>query len=242
MIDGDDDEVLEAGTEGEGTEGQDEGGGQPEAQLSAEHTDDEADDGEPEVVAEPKPSRAEQRFQRLANETRAAKDEAAAVRREMEDLRRTTAAQSNQQTAQQEREMLALMTEGERADYRLKQFETQHARERQQDRFAIQSMLDKSTFDSKAAVNPVYAKFKDTIEEKFQEQMRKGQPVDRETLLKFHLGELALQGAKNPKARKQGQERVASQRVSSGSGKGDAAADRGKAGDTAAKRLEGVYI
>lgn len=242
---GDDDEILETGTKGEVAEGQNAGAGDDEAEVSAEQPDLEADDGEPEVAvdADAKPSRGEARFQRLANETKAAREDAAVARREAEDLRRQQWTQQSQQTEQQQREMLALMTPDERTEYRINQFRTEQTQQRQQDQHRIASLLDKTAFDAKATVNPVYARHKDAVEERFQEQLRQGRPVEREILLKLHLGELALQGAgKAGAARRQAAGRVQSQKVSAGSGKGDAATERGRAGDTPASRLKDVYI
>jgi hypothetical protein len=93
-------------------------------------------------------------------------------------------------------------------------------------------------------VSPVYARHADAVEAKFQEQMRKGAPVERELILKLHLGELALKaaGAGNGSAKRQARDRVAAQKVPGGSGKGDTATDRGKAGNTPEARLKGVYI
>lgn len=244
-MDGDEDEIdgVEAGTEGQGTEGADPAGGQPEADLSPELADQEGDDGEQEVAAETaRPSRGEARFQRLANETKAAREEAAEARREAAELRRERAQQSNQVNEQQQREMLALMTPDERADWKISQFERRQTHERQQERMQTQALLDKTAFDAKATIDPVYGKFKDEVETRFQEQMRQGRPVEREILLKLLLGERALSGARNPKAKKQASDRVASQRVSSGSGKGDAGSARGKAGDTPGERLRDVFI
>lgn len=242
---GDEDDIdgVEAGTEGQGTEGKDAAGGQQEAELPAEHADDEIDDGEPEVVAEgAKPTRGEARFQRLANETKAAREEAAAARQEAAELRRERAQQSNQVNEQQQREMLALMTPDERADYKIQQFERRQTHERQQERMQTQALLDKTAFDAKATIDPVYGKFKDEVESRFQEQMRQGRPVEREILLKLLLGERALSGARNPKPRQQARQRVDAQRVSPSGGRSDAATARGKAGDTPGDRLKDVYI
>lgn len=242
---GDEDEIdgVETGTEGEGAEGADPAGGQPEADLSAEHADTEADDGEQEVAAEPaRPSRGEARFQRLANETKAAREEAAAARAEAAELRRQQAQQSNQVSEQQQREMLALMTPDERADWKIQQFERRQASERQTERMQTQAMLDKTAFDAKATIDPVYRKFQPEVEARFQEQMRQGRPVEREILLKLLLGERALSGARNPKPKQQARQRVEAQRVSPGGSKGDAATARNKAGDSPAERLRDVYI
>ena len=74
---GDDDEIIESGTESEGTGGQSPEPGDEDSEVSAEHADDQTDDGEQEVDAEPAPKqgRAEGRIQRLANEAKAAREE-----------------------------------------------------------------------------------------------------------------------------------------------------------------------
>jgi hypothetical protein len=244
MADGDDEQIVD-GTESEGTPGQDQPGGDENSEVSAEHADQEADDGESEVDAEPaaRPGRAEGRIQRLANEAKAAREEAAAARREAQEARRESAQRQEQQTEQQQREMLALMTPEERAEYRVNQMERRLTQQRQQDQFQISAMLDKSAFEAKAAVHPVYAKYKDLIEEQFAKQMAQGRPVEREILLQNHLGKLALDGAgKSGQAKRQATRRVESQRVSAGSGKGDTPSSRGKAGDTAENRLKGIII
>ena len=105
------------------------------------------------------------------------------------------------------------------------------------------ALMDKTAYDAKATINPVYAKFKDEVENRFQEQVRRGQPVEREIILKVLLGERALEGAgKSGPARRQASRRVESQRVAPGSGRGDAPSNRGRAGDTAESRLKGVII
>lgn len=243
MSAGDDDEVLETGAEGEGTEGQDIGGGQSEADLPAEQPDQEADDGEQEVVAETRPARGEARIQRLANEAKAAREEAAAARREAEDLRRQQWQRESQQTEAQQREMLALMSADERAEYRIKQMEQRMEGTLRQQQMSTAAQLDKASYDANARVNPTYARHADEIERQFQEQLRLGRPVERQILLERHIGKLALQGAgKAAGQRRQAASRVASQRVPASSGKGDAASDRGRAGDTAESRLRDVYI
>ena len=247
MAIGDEDEIdgVEAGTEGQDTAGQVAGEGDQESDVSPEHADPEADDGEQEVVgAEPakQPSRAEARFQRLANETKAAREEAQQARREAEELRRQTWQQNSQVTAQQEQERIALMLPEERTTYQLSKMQQQFQQERAQDRAQTAAMMDKTAFDAKATINPVYAKFKDEVEKRFEEHSRQGAPVAREILLKLVLGERALEGARNPKPRQQAAARVGAQRVASGSGKGSAAAERGKAGDSAAERLKDVFI
>ncbi len=243
---GDEDDTdggIEPGTSGEGAAGQDPAGGQPEAELPAEHADDAADDGESEVAeGGERPTRGETRFQRLANETKAAREEAADARREAADLRRQTWQQQTQVTEQQEQERLALMLPHEQTAYQLTKMRREFDQQRHSDRMQTQALLDKTAFDAKATIDPVYGKFKDEVETRFQEQMRQGRPVEREILLKLLLGERALSGARNPKPKQAARARVDAQRVSPGGSKGDAATARGKAGDTPGERLRDVII
>lgn len=253
MNEDDDDDVsgiagTESGSDSSGTGGQDGDGneGDDASSLAAGQSDDQADDGSSEdegkVEAKP-PSRGEARLQKLANEAKAAKEEAARARRETEELRRQQWQASQTVTEQQERERLALMTPEERAEYRIEKMQRELAVSRQQDRIQTAALLDKTAYDAKATINPTYAKFKDEVEARFQDQLAKGQPVEREVILKFLLGERALNGAVNSgKAAKAAKSRVEAQKVSSGSGKGDAASQRGKAGDSPEKRLAGVII
>ena len=241
---GDDEEIV-TGAESEGTEGSDTPERDEDSEVSAEHPDDQADDGEQDKVdAEPaeKQTRGQARFQRLANDAKEAKAEAARERAAADELRRAQAFRQQEQTEAQQREMLALMTPEERAEWRIKNMETRQAQERHQDRMQMASMMDKTAFDAKATVNAVYAKYASEVESRFQEQVRKGAPVEREILLKVILGERALSGASSSKPRKAAERRVEGARVASGSGKGDSPSNRGKAGDTPESRLKGQFI
>jgi hypothetical protein len=242
-MEGDEDEIG-TGTEGEITEGQDPAGGEQEADLSAEQPDIQADDGNEEVAEEPvaKPTRGEARIQRLANETRAEKARADRLEQELREARQAQW-QRQQAASEEERQARrALMTPEERVADDMAALRREFAATRQQDQMSTAAMMDKAAFDAKAATKPVYAKYASEVEERFQDQLRQGRPVEREIILKVLLGERALSGASDQKARRKAQGRVESQRVPAGSGKGDSPTARGKAGDTAENRLKGVII
>ena len=251
---GDDDEVNGGpevdeditGTGGE-PEGSDAGGGDDGSEVSAEHPDGEVpagergvDDGDGKA-----PTRGETRFQRLAYETKAGRAEAAEARREAAELRRSQAQASQHLTEQQERERLALMTPEERTGYQLDKMQRSTQQQLREMEFRTQNLTDKAAFDAKATIHPTYQRFQGAVEDKFQELLSKGTPTDRETILKFMLGEKALAAA-NPnrakKAAQAGQNRVAAQATKPGSAKGDAASQRGKVADSAEKRLQGQFI
>jgi len=240
------DAEVGTGQAGEDTTGPDDTEGvELEGGDAAEHPDDAEDDGQQEQVdGEParKPSRGEARFQRLANETKAAREEAAATKRELQELRRITQQGNQQLTAEQEAARLAVMTPEERTEYRLAQMQRTMQGTLQQNALQTQLTMDQVAFDAKAAANPVYGKYKAEVEAKFNELLQAGRPTDRETILKFILGERALAGAGNRKPAQQGQRRIAAQQTRPGSGKGDAASQRGKTPDSPEKRLAGQFI
>lgn len=246
-IDGDDEEVV-AGTEGEDAAGTNGAGRDEDSEVSAEHADDQEDDGEqevePEVDEQPaRGTRGGNRIQRLANEAKAAREEAAAARREAEEFRRQVAARQSQESEEQRQARRALMTPEERINDDMAQMRREFAQQQQQTQFQTAAMLDRSAYEAKAAVNPIYGKYRDVIEEQFQRQLAQGRPVEREILLQNHLGRLALESAgRSGGQRKAARARVESQRVPAGSGKGDQRSDRGKAGDTAESRLKGMVI
>ncbi len=242
-MDGDDEEIV-TGTEGEVATGADAPEGDDDSEVSAEHADDQADDGESEIDAEPaaKPGRGETRIQRLANERAAEKARADRAEQELAEARRQQWQRQQAASEEDRQARRALMTPDERNADDLAQLRNEFAAQRRSDLMTNASMMDKAAFDAKAARIPAYARNADEVEKRFQELVRQGTPVEREIILKVLLGERALSGASDPKARRQAKGRVESQRVPAGSGKGDTASARGKAGETAEKRLQGVHI
>jgi len=253
MAIGDEDEVQQPGAEevstsSEGTERPEGGDGQEDPELSADDADDPTDDGEPEgqEVDEPveRPTRGSARFQRLANETKEARERAERAEREVQELRRAQLARDHVLSEREEAERLALMTPEERANHRITKFEREALQREQQREFRLQNEVDRAKFEAKATLNPVYAKYQDEVEERFQSLASKGQATEREVILKFILGERALSGAaaSTRKAQVAGKKRVEAQRVSNGSAKGDTKSQRGKTGSTPEERLKGVFI
>lgn len=250
MIDDEDDEdeILD-GTEGEGTEGADDAGGDEEASLSAEHPESASDEGAAEKggeVAEgekPQRTRGQNRFQTLSNENKQLKERLDRQERERQEERRQQWQQNQARTEAEERERLALMTPDERADYRISQMERRTNETLRQSQLQTNIHLDRNAYEAKAAVNPVYARYRDEVEAKFQEHLARGAPVEREVILKYLLGEKALNGAgKSRDAARRGRARVERERVPPAGGKGDASSQRGRVGSTAEERLKDVLI
>jgi hypothetical protein len=236
----------DAPAESEEPSGQDTGDGDKEGDLSAQRGDEAEDDGEPpargagEPEAEPRGSA---RFQRLANDARSAREAADRARQELEEFKRQQWQREQQIQEREDRDRVALMTPDERADYRITRFEqAQRQRDSQRD-IQVMAQLDKSTYDSQAAINPVYRRMQAQVEQTFQEQMRQGKPTDRRTILAYLIGLQALDGAANSGPAKRGaRKRVENQTVKPSRPAGDQTATSSRKLSTAEDRLKDVLI
>lgn len=250
----DDDEVLpdepiaDEGAGGEAPEGQGAGEGDDESPLSAERSDASSreDDGTPEPAEgrqEPV-TRGGGRVQRVVEERNALRDELAAMRAERQAQAAREAQQQQQWDEQAWQERWAVMTPEEKVNELYQRGTQQLQQIQQQNAFQMGMMRDQMAYEAKASVNPVYARYKDEVETQYNQYAQQGRFIPRETLLKQLLGEKALATATKAtgQARKQGQKKIEAQTTRPSGGKGDATSTRGKAGDSAEKRLAGVEI
>ena len=246
QVETDDDAEREPGSESEDTGGQDAAGRDEEGDLSAQRADAEGDEGEPPARGSTQheiQQRGSARFQRLANENREYRERLERIERDRENERQQWQNQQRQLNEAQERDRLALMTPDERADYRIAQHRSETQQQLRQIELRTAMQTDKAAFDAKATVNPVYRRMQSAVEDMFAEQVRKGQPTDRETILFHLLGKQAVSGAGSNKSRQQARRRVENQRVTPSSGKGDTARRSGSTRmSTAEERLKDVLI
>lgn len=209
--------------------------------------DDEGDEGEADQVGRRPASRGENRIAAATRTAAEAKAEAAELRAQID---RITAGQTQQQqhlTQQQEQERLALMDPGERAEYIARQTAAQTQQTLAQIQFNSWDANDKVAFDALASRNPAAAKVRDKVESYLQDMRKSGTNAPRETVLKYVLGEMALNRA--PKARAAGARAAADgrqrQQVRTPATRGDVSAGGQRRGSEAAQRrarLENVEI
>lgn len=257
MIDGD--EEIDNGTEpdpkdtadstaSEDTEGQDTGAGDDEGESTTQHADDTEDDGEPQQGQTPDRSQAQTqsrgsgRIQRLANEAKEARERADKATRELEEFKRQQWINQQQQNERVEQERRALMTPAERTEYDLAQMRNAMGHMQRQTAMQFQMAVDKTSFDAKATTNPLYKRYAAQVEQRFQDQLAKGAPVEREVLLRQIIGDEAVTSASNPSARRAANGRVNAQRVKAANNKGDQATARSGKKSSAEERLKGVFI
>ncbi len=192
-------------------------GDEPEDQPVAAKQDQPAQ--EPE-----RPSRRENRIQSLRNELRERDQRLADTNRRIDELLARQQPQHTGESPEQRAQRFSLMTPLEQIAETLRESEARHAQQLQGVQMQMLDTSDRTSFQTKAAVDPLYAKWGPKVEGKRAELAAKGQYVEREVLLKFLIGEAALErrGSKEGKAEvRQAQRRVQSQRTRPGNSGGD---------------------
>jgi len=244
----DGDEREDAGSESDGAGGEDSAGRDEDGEISTQRADAGDEQGAPqkgrpsEHEDEPRGGSARERYQRLANENRELRERMDRAEREREQERQTWALQQQQFSDQQERERLNLMTPEERSEYRIQQFERNNNARLQQSEMRMLMHMDKANYDTQAASNPVYRRMASEVERVFQEQVRKGQPVERQVILENLIGKQALNGAANSGTqRRAARKRVEQERVAPSSSRSSTTVQSRKV-STAEERLKDVLI
>ena len=167
---------------------------QEEVEVAAEVDDDEG------PAPEPKLTRGEERFQKLANERAEAKSRADQAERERDFYRmqHEQAMARAQQPAQPEEE-LDPMVKWQR--------DTNQALQRSQ--FQTNDMLDQAKFTMELAKKPAYAPFADDVEKRLEQFRRAGGNPSRIQVLTVIAGEKALEKLeKAPALKREAQARV----------------------------------
>jgi len=230
------DEGLDTNEQGEESQDQSqEQEAQPERQPGQER--------EPEPPARAAPTRGENRFQTLRNENQRQAQELAETRRRLDEI---TARLSRPQgeSPEQRAARHAMMTPLEVMQETARESEGRMAQQIQMLQLQNLETADRTAFQAKAAVDPLYAKWGPKVEGKLAELRSRGQNVEREVVLKFLIGEAALERRGTKEGRRevrQAAERVRGQRVRPSNSGSDTAADRRQQGSLE-RRLENVQI
>jgi hypothetical protein len=217
---------------------------------SSVEADEEAIPDSPDEVAAPtddqqpapsrqQPSRGERRFQVLTSEL-------ANEKRQREDMARRLDAilaqqrQPVQETPEARAQRHALMTPEERMREDLQNASVTHQTEMRLLRFQMQDNSDKTAFEAKAAVDPLYSKWKPEVERELLALRQQGQNVDREKLMDYLIGKSIREGRKVEVAaqRRAAQQRVQRQSVRPTNSGSDVQASRRERGNSLEKRLE----
>ena len=232
-----------------------EGAEEPDESLEAGEQDagvqdgEEAEDEEEPVDAQParKPNRAQSRIQSLTQTVAQEKAERQRIERELQEMRaeqRARAQQSQQESPEARAARRALMSDSELMREELRESEQRTQALLQRQMLETQETNDRLTYNAILRDAPHLKKYDGEVEKIRLEQVARGQFVPREVLLDLAIGRAARAKAVKdaPKARKEGQQRIAAQQVKPARAGGDTATQRGRQGDSVEKRLENVPI
>jgi hypothetical protein len=187
-------------------------------------------------------SRGENRHRVLANELREARQREADLNRRLDTLIQGQARPQPQgETSEARAQRLALLTSEERITAELNEAKQGFAREMFQTRLQLADSSDRSAYQAKATVDPLYKKWEPKVEAELQELRKQNQNVDREKLLYYLIGKSAVEGrqAAKPGQRAEAQRRVNSQRTRPANSGSDVSANRrGGGGNSLERRLE----
>lgn len=224
---------------------------EPEGDEPEEQGDDQQEEQqeiaaqEPVVEAPRPPSRSQTRIQTLSSQLRERDTELTDVRRRLDELTRQVqqpkpAAESPEMRAQRR----ALMTPQEQMQEDLREARDGFTQQITQMQWQNAEVADRTAFQAKCAVDPLYAKYAPKVEGKLAELRTKGGNAEREVLLKYMIGEAALErrGSKEGKREvAQAQQRVRRATTRPSNSGSDEAATRRRE-ESLERRLENLNI
>lgn len=218
----------------------DEGGGDEEGQeegvLEADFSS-----GQPQARG-----RGERRVQAALETARKAREEADRAIRELNEYR-SRLQQPQQESKEIEEARLTLMSPEQRWEYRWDKKEREWEQRQRISELQAADASDRATFTARYASNPVFGRYAERVEATLRDARSKGGNPDRETVLKYLLGEDAMQklGEAKKTQTQQGQRNIQRQTTRPSSGRGDQpAVRRGNLTDAQQRerRLENVNL
>ena len=203
---------------------------------------------QPETTVPPvrQPSRSESRIRTLTEQVRDRDQRMADLNRRLDELtRQVQQPRAPVEAPEQRAQRLALMTPEERMQETLREATTSFNQQLQTMQVQQLESSDRTAFQMKAANDPLYAKYAPKVEAKLAEIRTKGGNAEREVLLKFLIGEAALErrGSKEGKREvRQAQQRVKRATTRPPNSGSDTAAQRRRGEESLERRLENVQI
>lgn len=229
----DDEEDLEGHSGGEAPDEEGDGQNAPDGQ-------DEGQGRQRQVAGAPR------RESRESAELRRKDIELAETRKQMNDLiTRMATPQAPQAPVIDpvlERMRMEAMSPEERVAHMLDQSQQAMQRQMHQQEIRNFDQSDRAAFTVKAASDPRISRFANEVENLFQQELRKGNMLDRSTICKYLIGDavLAKPASQQTKRQAQGRAAISRQQTRTTNGRSDIGAEGGRRQKTAADRLEGV--
>jgi len=220
-----------------------------------------ADDGSPDVAAQTeqdrqpqdrgqqsdrRPSRENDRLRALREQVKERDQRLAETNRRLDEIIRGQVQPRQQgETPEQRAQRHALMSPQEIMDERLREAEQRFEARINATTFMNAEMADRTAFQAKAAVKPIYAKWGPKVEALLAERAAKGQPpVEREVALRWLLGDAMLKQGDSKEGKREvrdAQRRVNNQRTRPANPGSDTPPQR-RQGTSLERRLDNVQI
>jgi hypothetical protein len=219
--------------------------------------DDQGDDHDDAIAAQrrggdgedppPRRGRANDRIRSLSEDLRRERESNADNRRRLDELAQRVAAgpQQPRETADQRNQRRALMSSEERMNEDLQGALHTMGTRLNETTFLVQDQADKSSFEAKAAVNPLYKRWAPKVEEQLAKLRSNGTNVAREAVLHYVVGQAAVasyNSKQNGSRRAGGARRVARQTTKPGDTRSDTQAPRRGSQRSLEDRLDGVTL
>lgn len=243
----DDEEVGQAAQgQGDADEGHEtDEGGQEGSEYASGDAGEEQAPAEREDVDE-RPSRGQNRFQRLSNRN-------AELERELAELRKREAPQQPAfrwpqiESDEAFNQRTQLMSPDERNEHRLARREQIQQLQFAQLSTQMQNMADKAAYDARAASSRTHARYASEVEREYQVQLNRGVVVPREEILRWIIGGKVLANSGSPevkRAKEAGRRRVERQEAPAPRGRSDIQGGRRQLTEreARARRLENIEL
>jgi hypothetical protein len=186
---------------------------------NADDADVHADDGEREPAA-PR-TRGDRQFAELRERNRLLAEQNATVTRQLDEMRRNPPQPQHVEDPRVEAERVALMSPEERIQYTVDKSLRQHQQKSDQLMHQLMDQSDRSSFEAKAAANPVAKKLAGEVERRLADLRSRGQNLPRDVVFTYLVGERAL--AQMGKGKTGARERQQRQQARPSNARGDAA-------------------
>ena len=219
---------------------------QDDQPAAAASTGDQPQDQGDQQQPERRTSRENDRVRTLREQVKERDQRLAETNRRLDEIIRAQAQpQQRGETPEQRAQRHALMSPQDIMDERLREAEQRFEARINATTFMNAEMADRTAFQAKAAVDPIYAKWGPKVEALLAERAAKGQPpVEREVAIRWLLGDTMLKqrGSKEGKREvRDAQRRVANQRTRPPNSGSDTQPQRRQA-QSLERRLETVQI
>jgi len=242
---GDDDLSLDDPV-GEGDPPEDEQDNPDDAEFEADETPVEPPPA-PQVARTPaseKFSRLRSRAQESERDRDRERQRADDAERRLRQIEMQMRPPPQQETPEQERARLEMMTSDERADYRVNKALSRFQEDQQVRAFQTQEQIDRQSFENECRSSPLAKRFSREVEDELTKIRASGGNVPRAAVLRYVVGRALIDKEERTREKRTttAQTRESRARTRPTNSRGDVQTQRGNRGKSLEDRLDGVPI